>query len=58
MNSGIKKKKYNYLFSNEPNKNGVVVEIKKDFNFGFMLHILSNNLIERVPYSIIEYNKL
>lgn len=49
---------YNYLFSNEGNKFGIVVKIEEDLNFGFMLHILSKNLIEKIPYTIIEYDKI
>jgi hypothetical protein len=49
---------YNYLFSNEENKFGIVVKIEEDLNFGFMLHILCKSIIEKVPYTIVEYRKI
>jgi hypothetical protein len=45
---------FNYLFSNEKNKIGIVLEIKKDLNFCYMITILSNNLLEKIPWGILE----
>ena len=47
--------KYNFLYSNEEEKIGIVYEIKKDNNFGAMITLISDNKFEVVPYSILEY---
>ena len=47
--------KYNFLYSNEEEKIGVVYDIKKDNNFGAMITLMTDNKFEFVPYSILEY---
>lgn len=48
--------RYNFLYSNEKHKIGVVLEIKKDLNFAYVVTILTQSLkIETLPYSILEY---
>jgi len=46
---------YNFLYSNEEEKIGLVIDIKKDRNFYAMIYVLSNNEIDVVPYNIITY---
>ena len=46
---------YNFLYSNEEEKIGLVVDIKKDKNFYAMIYVLSNNEIDVIPYNIITY---
>tara|TARA_Y100000022_G_C13208585_1_gene356364 strand:+ start:867 stop:1076 length:210 start_codon:yes stop_codon:yes gene_type:complete len=50
--------KYNFLYSNEKEKVGLVIDIKKDNNFYAMIYLLSNNKIEIVPYNIMTFNIL
>ena len=50
--------KYNFLYSNEKEKIGVVYDIKKDLNFAGMIHIISGKIIDVIPYSIMEYKIL
>ena len=47
--------KYNYLFSNESEKYGIVCFVKPDSNFNSIISILTCTLLEVVPYSIMEY---
>lgn len=46
---------YNFLYSNEEEKIGLVIDIKKDRNFYAMIYVLTNNEIDVVPYNIITY---
>lgn len=46
---------YNFLYSNEEEKIGLVIDIKKDRNFYAMIYVLSNNEIDVIPYNIITY---
>jgi len=50
--------KYNFLYSNEPEKIGIVYKLKKDYNFSAMVYIVYNNDIDCVPYNIMEYKIL
>ena len=45
---------FNYLFSNTENKIGIVMDIEEDANFSYMITILSENSLEKIPYSIID----
>ena len=49
---------YNFLYSNEEKKYGLVVDIKKDNNFHAMIYLLTENEIDIVPYSIILFEVL
>jgi hypothetical protein len=44
--------KYNYLYSNEEEKIGLIVRLKKDLNFTMMIYMLADNEIDVVPYNI------
>lgn len=46
---------YNFLYSNEEEKIGLVIDIKKDRNFYAMIYVLANNEIDVIPYNIITY---
>lgn len=50
--------KYNFLYSNEDDKIGIVCELKKDPNFSYIVHILLNDQIVQVPYSIMEFKNI
>ena len=50
--------KYNFLYSNEEEKIGVVYDIKKDYNFSAMIHVINDKIIDIIPYSIMEYKIL
>tara|TARA_Y100000992_G_scaffold281848_1_gene229914 strand:+ start:1443 stop:1637 length:195 start_codon:yes stop_codon:yes gene_type:complete len=50
--------KFNYLFSNENDKIGVVYSIKKDYNFSQIIEILSGDEILQLPFSLIDYKIL
>ena len=45
---------FNYLYSNLENRIGIVIDIETDFNFAYMVTVLSSSLLENIPYSIIE----
>ena len=49
---------YNYLYSNEEDKTGVVCEIKKDSNFGAIVSVLCGEEVISIPYSIMELKKI
>ncbi len=50
---------YSYLYSNEENKIGIVTDIKKDLNFGYMITVVGNNSIKDViPFNIMEFEIL
>jgi hypothetical protein len=46
---------YNFLYSNEEEKIGLVVDIKKDNNFYAMIYLLTGKEIDIVPYNIIKF---
>lgn len=50
--------KFNYLFSNENDKIGIVYSIKKDYNFSQIIEIVSENEILQLPFSLINYKIL
>ena len=45
---------FNYLYSNLENRIGIVIDIEADFNFAYMVTVLSSSLLEKIPFSIIE----
>lgn len=49
---------YNFLFSNEESKIGLIIDYKKDSNFYAMIYLLSNNELDIVPFNIMEYKTL
>lgn len=50
--------KYNFLYSNEEEKFGVVFDIKKDVNFTAMVYVVGNKELDIVPLNIMEYKIL
>ena len=50
--------KYNYLYSNENDKIGIVCSLKKDPNFNYIVYVLLYDQIVQVPYSIMELKKI
>jgi len=51
--------KYNFLYSNEEEKIGLVTKIKKDNNFSFMIYLVDNKgNIDVIPFNIMEYKKI
>lgn len=50
--------KYNFLYSNEEEKIGLVTKIKKDTNFYAMIYILTNNNIDIIPYNIMTWENI
>ncbi len=51
--------KYNFLYSNEEEKIGLITKIQKDNNFAFMIYLVDNKGgIDIVPYNIMEYKKI
>tara|TARA_B100001287_G_C22273297_1_gene340407 strand:+ start:339 stop:545 length:207 start_codon:yes stop_codon:yes gene_type:complete len=50
--------RYNFLYSNEKEKIGIVYDIKEDLNFAAMIHIIGNKTTDVIPYSIMEYKIL
>jgi len=49
---------YNYLFSNEKEKYGLVLRVNEDLNFGFVVEILNEDGKLQLPAGIIEYRKI
>ena len=49
---------YNFLFSNEKEKFGVVLNVKEDLNFCFIVEVLSEDGKIDLPAGIIEYRKI
>lgn len=48
--------KYNFLYSNEGFKIGLVYKIEKDNNFAYMIYFVnSNNEKDIVPFNILDY---
>ena len=50
--------KFNYLFSNENDKIGIVYSIKKDYNFSQIIEIVADDEILQLPFSLIDYKIL
>lgn len=50
--------KYNFLYSNEEEKYGMVYNVKKDNNFVAMVTILTDGYFDVIPYSVMEYTIL
>ena len=50
--------RYNFLYSNEKEKIGIVYDIKEDLNFAAMIHVIGNKTTDVIPYSIMEYKIL
>ena len=50
--------RYNFLYSNEEEKVGVVFDIIKDVNFTAMIHIVGGKELDIVPLNIMEYTIL
>jgi hypothetical protein len=60
INTNINLKKgdlinYRYLYNNKQDKNGLIVDIREDLNFGYMLKILNDENVEIIPISLILY---
>lgn len=50
---------YGFLYSNEENKIGIITEIKKDLNFGYMITVVGNDSKKDViPFNIMEFEIL
>lgn len=47
--------RYNFLYSNEKEKIGIVYKIKEDLNFSAMIHVIGDKTTDIIPYSIMEY---
>jgi hypothetical protein len=48
--------KFNYMYSNEKSKVGIIASVEKDPNFTYMLKIISdNNDICIMPWSLMMY---
>jgi len=48
--------RYNFLFSNEDDKFGIILKIKEDLNFSYMISILNElNEVDLIPFSIMDY---
>ena len=48
--------KFNYIYSNEKSKVGIIASVEKDPNFAYMLKILSeNNEMCVMPWSLMVY---
>ena len=51
--------RYNFLYSNEKEKIGLITQIKKDVNFSFMIYLVDDEgQVDIVPFNIVEYYKL
>jgi len=51
--------RYNFLYSNEKEKIGLITQIKKDVNFSFMIYLIDDEgQVDIVPFNIVEYYKL
>ena len=50
---------YNYLYSNDSDRIGIILKIKEDANFAYMVTILTEtSKIEMIPYNVMEYKVL
>ena len=49
---------YNYLFSNEEEKFAIVLKVKPDLNFNYIVEVLSEAGKIDLPAGIIEYRKI
>tara|TARA_Y100000114_G_C11752566_1_gene325154 strand:+ start:1390 stop:1572 length:183 start_codon:yes stop_codon:yes gene_type:complete len=51
--------KYNFLYSNEEEKIGLITKIAKDYNFSYMIYLVDEKGgIDIVPFNILEYSKI
>jgi len=51
--------KYNFIYSNEEEKIGLITKIKKDNNFAFMIHLIDEKgNKDIVPFTILAYSKI
>ncbi len=50
--------KYNFLYSNESFKFGIVCGFNSDPNFSTVVKIVSGNFIDQIPYSLLDYEIL
>jgi len=50
--------RYNFLYSNEEEKLGIVYKVKKDLNFSAMVYVIGEKTTDVIPYSIMEYKVL
>ena len=50
--------KYNFLYSNEEDKVGIICKINKDPNFSYIVYILVCDEINQVPYTILDFKKI
>ena len=51
--------RYNFLYSNEEEKIGLITKIKKDNNFAFMIYLVDDKgSIDIVPFNILKYSKI
>tara|TARA_B000000557_G_C20805415_1_gene457472 strand:+ start:893 stop:1882 length:990 start_codon:yes stop_codon:yes gene_type:complete len=49
---------FKYIHSNEELRYGIVLDVKKDLNFGSIVKIICDNKIEHIPYSLIQFEKV
>ena len=49
---------FKILYSYKQNRIGIVTSIETDLNFSYMVSILTADLLEIIPYGIIEYKIL
>jgi hypothetical protein len=49
---------YNFLFSKEKEKFAIVLNVKEDLNFTFMIEVLSEDGKIDLPAGVIEYRKI
>jgi len=50
--------KYNFLYSNENEKFGIVYDIKSDPNFSAIVTLLTDGAFDTIPYNIMEFTIL
>lgn len=50
--------KYNFLYSNENEKFGIVYDIKSDPNFSAIVTLLTDGVFDTIPYNIMEFTIL
>ena len=49
---------FNFIYSNESFKLGIVCSVNPDSNFNYMVNILCANKLIRIPYSIMEIKEI
>ena len=51
--------KYNFLYSNEEEKIGLITKIVKDYNFSYMIYLVDEKGgVDILPFNILEYSKI